>query len=476
MNTLRWWVSLGVTLVVGLSVFSFAGRYHQVLAEWTSGDGLEAARDKVVRFGRWIQVDAPDAERRASIAAALTDRENGTHLAVLDAEGRVLPEFTTPGFPAGDFAVPRGYWTNRSAWQQPFATGIRGAPSTRYATAWFPLGHTQLWPADRQPRFWSVAVLVDAATEKRLSSLGWSMLTRTLGLAAASGILTFLLVGLWTRALGSAAETAEAIAQGTLSLAPLAVPRTDSEVRRLIQAFNGLMERLRQLHGAQERFIADAAHELRTPLTILRGEIQVALRKERDPDRYRVVLQSNLEEVMRLSSMVEALLTLARADGGEGAGTRRAFALETVCRGVVDPLRPVAERKGVELAVETEPGLDATFVGDPQAFHRVFLNLVDNAIRYSESGDTVRIRIAGTASSWRIVVVDEGPGIAPEHLPRLFDRFYRVESARERSTGGAGLGLSIVKALVESAGGTVEVASDVGHGTTFTVVLPRGLS
>lgn len=350
MNKLRWWITLGVTTVVGLSVFSFAGRYYQVTEEWISRDP------------RWEEED-----------------------------------------------------------------------------------------------------------KRRLSSLASSMLIRTVGLALGSGVLTYLMVGLWTRSLAAAADTAERIAHGDLGLQSLDIPRSDSELRRLVLAFNTLMDRLRSLHAAQQRFVADAAHELRTPLTILRGEVQVALRKDRDPDKYRAVLQSNLEEVIRLSNLVEALLTLARIDAHQKPPLPTSVPMATLCREVSAKLLPIAEKKDVRIVVECPPDQDPPLVADPASLHRIVLNLVDNAVRYSSADDTVRIAIQPGPSDLQIQIIDDGPGIAAEHLPHIFDRFYRVESARNRASGGVGLGLAIVKALTEAAGGRIAVTSDVGHGTTFTL-------
>jgi heavy metal sensor kinase len=354
MNKLRWWITLGVTTVVGLSVFSFAGRYYQVTEEWISRDP------------RWEEED-----------------------------------------------------------------------------------------------------------KRRLSSLASSMLIRTVGLALGSGVLTYLMVGLWTRSLAAAADTAERIAHGDLGLQSLDIPRSDSELRRLVLAFNTLMDRLRGLHTAQQRFVADAAHELRTPLTILRGEVQVALRKDRDPEKYRAVLQSNLEEVVRLSNLVEALLTLARIDARQKPPVPTSVAVAPLCHEVSTKLLPIAEKKEVRIVVECPPNLEPTILGDPASLHRIVLNLVDNAVRYSSPDDTVRIVIDPGTTELRLQVIDDGPGIAAEHLPHIFDRFYRVESARNRASGGVGLGLAIVKALTEAAGGSIAVTSNVGHGTTFTLTFPK---
>jgi len=471
MNKLRWWVTLGVTAVVGLSVFSFAGRYHQVTAEWTSRNAIALVQDKTVRFGRWIQIDGSTENFQASIGSALADRAAGVHLAVLDANGHILSTNTTPAFPLPHVSIPSDHLTNPASWLEPHAAWVRDEQNRRFAVAWFPLG-TSRWHTS-PPRYWSLAALWEEEDQRRLASLGSSMFIRTLGLALASGVLTFLLVGLWTRSLGSAADGAERIAHGDLGLQSLDIPRSDSELRRLVLAFNTLMDRLRGLHSAQQRFVADAAHELRTPLTILRGEVQVALRKERGPEKYRAVLVSNLEEVIRLSNLVEALLTLARVDAHQRPPTPTSVPVVPLCQEVSAKLMPIAEKKDVRIVVECPPNTEPTILGDPASLHRIVLNLVDNAVRYSSPDDIVRIVIKPWAADLRLQIIDDGPGIAAEHLPHIFDRFYRVESARNRASGGVGLGLAIVKALTEAVGGRITVASEVGHGTTFTLTFPK---
>ncbi|MGE3309452.1 MAG: sensor histidine kinase [Limisphaerales bacterium] len=470
MNKLRWWTSLGVTTVVGLSVLSFAVRYLQVTADWTSQDTLALARDKTVRLGRWIRVDASTPEFESSIDDALADRAPGWHLAFLDAHGRILTNHTTPAFPLPDFAIPDQHLRDPVSWTEPHAEWARDARGRRYAVAWLPLGSIRV--PTTPPTAWSLAAVGEPTNDHRRATLGSSMLIRSVGLALGSGVLTFLLVGLWTRSLASAADAAERIAQGGLGLQTLDVPRRDSELRRLVLAFNTLMERLRALHAAQQRFIADAAHELRTPLTILRGEVQVALRRDRDPGKYRAVLQSNLEEVIRLSGLVEALLTLARMDARQLPSQGSTIPVTTACREVASKLAPLAESKGVRIEVsepaDPEPRLD----GDPASLHRIVLNLVENAVRYSSPEDTVRIVVQTDPAELRIRVVDEGPGIAPEHLPHIFDRFYRIESARNRASGGTGLGLAIARSLTESLGGRIAVTSELGHGATFTLTFP----
>jgi signal transduction histidine kinase len=210
------------------------------------------------------------------------------------------------------------------------------------------------------------------------------------------------------------------------------------------------------LEGVEQRrqeLISDLTHELRTPLTILRGEIQVALREPGNHPLLIDTLKSSLDESLHLSRLIDSLLTLARADAGTGLGKRAQVDPADPVRRVLERLRPIADERGVTLKFTgadegTRPGLFA----DPAALERILLNLAENAVKHSPAGNPVEVILSVDAGEVRFQVVDRGIGIAPEHLPRIFDRFYRIDAARRRMDGGAGLGLAIVKTLVEAHG------------------------
>ncbi|MCC6232124.1 MAG: HAMP domain-containing protein [Verrucomicrobiales bacterium] len=468
MLSLRARVALGVGLLVVAALVAFASRFYQVTLEWTQQNALELAKDKTIRLGRWVPTDRPEFEEAAR--SAFEDAVQGFHGAVLPASGVFDRRQASRYFPEGDFSVPSTCLTNAEPWREPHASIREAANGERYAAAWYPIGHGPR--LSQPPAGWTVAAVPLADLQRRTTALRGNMIVRILSIAVSITVLAYLLVGLWTRSLTVAAESAEQLSQGELGMRDLAVPRGEGELRRLVLAFNALLERLRQLHAVQQRFVADAAHELRTPLTILRGEIQVALRKERDLGRYQAVLHSNLEEVVRLSRLTDNLLALARADAGEGLHQSSRLCLRAACQSVCEKLGPIAEHAGIRLS--TEGAEQAEIHGDPVAIERIVVNLVENALRHSERGDAVRVQITDSAQVAAIEVVDEGTGIPPEHLPRIFDRFYRVESARTRDSGGAGLGLAMVKALTELHGGRVAVRSDFGAGATFLAEFPKG--
>lgn len=307
------------------------------------------------------------------------------------------------------------------------------------------------------------------ARERRL--LAW-LVTCGAAMLAAGGVAAWHLSRQWLRSISSLEEAARGLGSGELGIRRLFVPSDDAELAALAKAFNHLLDRLEAAHTTQQRFTADASHELRTPLTVLRGEIEVALRKPRSSEEYRDVLVSNKEEIERLSRLTENMLALAHVDVGDAVTQRELVNVSEVCSGVVSRLQSLASEKQITLHHEDTTTEPLSVTGDRFALERVVMNLVENAIRYSPAGEDVCVRVAKKSSQIEIQVIDTGGGIAPEHLPHLFERFYRVDKARSRAHGGSGLGLSIVKALVEAHSGSVSVVSEVGHGSTFTIRLP----
>ena len=274
----------------------------------------------------------------------------------------------------------------------------------------------------------------------------------------------------WGAPLAALGEAAHQLNLGNLSHQRLFASSQTPELAQLATAFNRLLDRVEAVHASQYRFIADASHELRTPLTILRGEIDVALRRPRSPEDYTDVLQSSREEIERLSRLTDNLLTLARADAGEALLRRDSVDIASVASEVCRKLAPLSEQCKVPLICEAL--VPAIVSADEVALAQILLNLGENALRYTPPGESATLRVTRGEREVMVEIIDHGSGIASEHLPHLFERFYRVDKPRSREFGGAGLGLSIVKTLVEAHGGKVEVRSEVGQGSTFTVWLP----
>jgi signal transduction histidine kinase len=224
------------------------------------------------------------------------------------------------------------------------------------------------------------------------------------------------------------------------------------------------------LQAAQQRFVADAAHELGTPLAVLRGEIDLALRRERSAGDYRAALTSCREEMERLSRLSENLLALASADAGQPLIHRAECDAADIARTVHQRFARMAEEKGVAFSIAAPAALPLR--GDAVAIGQILGNLITNALRHTPAGESVTLAAGAAPGTVVYQVTDTGEGIPPAHLPRLFDRFHRVDKSRSREAGGAGLGLAIVKTLVEAHGGGISVESTLGKGSTFTVTLP----
>jgi len=245
---------------------------------------------------------------------------------------------------------------------------------------------------------------------------------------------------------------------------------SDDEVGRLARTFDEMIARLDNAFRRQRQFTADASHELRTPLTAIKGQIDVALQRRRDPAAYRQALQVVNEEVDRMMRLLGSLLTLARADAGQIPLAFEAVSLPDVVGAAVEQVRPAASERGIELQLVSSPAV--TLRADEDLLLQLLLNLLDNAAKYTPAGGQVTVGWNVDAGQVELWVRDTGIGIASEHLPHLFDRFYRVDRARSRAEGGAGLGLAISRWIAEAHGGSISVESAPGRGSTFAVTLP----
>jgi two-component system, OmpR family, sensor kinase len=247
----------------------------------------------------------------------------------------------------------------------------------------------------------------------------------------------------------------------------------DAELASLGSLINTMLGRLETSFDQQARFTADASHELRTPLSVVLANLELALARPRTAESYRETLQTCRRAAQRMAALVDDLLTLARADAGELELRREPFDLGAAAASCVGLLGALADRKGVQLSVAA-PESGAPVFGDPERLGRVVTNLVANAVVYNHPGGRVLVTVGVEEDEAVLAVSDTGVGIADEHLPHVFERFYRVDPARSREPGGSGLGLAICKGVVDAHGGTIAVTSAVGRGTTFTVRLPRG--
>lgn len=252
-------------------------------------------------------------------------------------------------------------------------------------------------------------------------------------------------------------------------------PDANDEVAHLVRVINGMLNRLQQAFDGQERFIADVSHELRTPLSILLGEAQVLGQQNRPLAEYERFVGSVQEEMRRLAQVVNSLLTLARAHAGFALPGVAVLPVNDFVVDSVQRCEPLARQRSVRLVPELsmpelEDHLEPMVEGDAELLSTMLSNLIRNAIRYSPVHGTVEIRVEGGLDHTRIVVSDRGPGIAPEHIGNLFDRFFHVP---KNGSTGSGLGLAIAKAVIELHHGTIQVHNRSGGGSEFVVTLPQ---
>jgi len=265
-------------------------------------------------------------------------------------------------------------------------------------------------------------------------------------------------------------RTAQAVANGDLSQR-LKISSEDRDIQLMVRALNRMFEALETSFQAQKRFTADASHELRLPLTILKGEIEVALRKPREPEEYRELLRQLLDTVGRIQRIVNDLLTLARADAGQMELEQQPVDFSLLVEEVAQQHLVLFDAHRLSLDLDVDDGL--VVLGDAPHLERMLMNLINNAFKHAPAGSTVHVTLRAEDERAHLIVRDEGPGIPKEKQERIFDRFFRADDARARREGeGAGLGLAICHRIVEAHDGLIWVESEPGKGAAFHVVLP----
>lgn len=409
--------------------------------------------------GRPPQLFIPD----ASLAIINSDRslidlnaESGVPAPQLsDAEYAALFEESQPGHPGSE-----GYRVikDKDGKEQLVVFRLVGLPGEQGERSWLVQMGTYTAP------------LLKVVMRQLLTFVGLSLLALAGGLALYLPILRRAL-----KPLNQMVRIVEDTNAGNLSNRFTAASG-QSEIDRLGAAFNGMLERLegsfeaeREAKEQMRRFVADASHELRTPLTSIHGFLEVLLRGAVNrPEQLHAALNSMLGESQRMKKLVEDLLTLAKLDRTPVVQRTQAR-LDKVIAEMEPHLRMLAGDRKVQF--DLQPDLDA--MCDTDKIKQVVLNLFHNAVQHTDPQQgTIAVRLSAHTHRAELEVQDNGPGIAPEHLPHVFERFYRIDASRTRKQGGAGLGLSISQAIVEAHGGTIEVHSEPGQGATFKVTLP----
>jgi len=287
------------------------------------------------------------------------------------------------------------------------------------------------------------------------------------GLAAA--VLGFFTARNSLRPLRQMAETASDISASRLAHR-LEVANAPQELKALAAAFNAMLERLWDSFTRLSDFSSDLAHELRTPINNLMGQTQVVLSRARSAEEYRAVLESNLEEYEQLARMIGDMLFLAKADNAQAPLNAEEIDLRAELDKVAEFYEVLADEAGLKIICEGE----GRVVADHILAQRAIANLLSNAIRHTPPGGEIRAAIVAAGDAMELRVSNPGPGIPPEHLERVFDRFYQADGAREHSDAGTGLGLAIVKSIMRLHGGDASVTSEPGRLTTFTLRFPVG--
>lgn len=345
-----------------------------------------------------------------------------------------------------------------------------GGPPHRYRLA----NGTRVRVASRIHRIEGRQVVVQLAlSEEPLWDEFWNMVS----VFGAGLPITVLLIGLTGYFVaGRALQPLDAMARRAREISAeqlgerLHIENPDDELGHLGVAFNETLARLEKSFEQLRRFTADASHELRTPLTAIRSVGEVALQSAGDATHYRDIIGSMLEEVNRLTRLVESLLTMSKADAGKIQLQHATVGVLELAKESAALLEVLAEEKSQTIIVHGDPSLSVW--ADRLILRQALINLIDNAVKYSPSGGSVEVIVQATGKDVLIQVQDSGPGISAEHAEKVFQRFYRVDRARTRAEGGTGLGLAIVKWAVSVNGGSVELNRGSGPGCTFTICLP----
>jgi heavy metal sensor kinase len=397
--------------------------------------------------------------------ASAVGREVGEHFSAESSERaiRVVSAEGVPIYSSGAADVFPA-WSDSLARDPAYDMSNRAADGQEY------LIRTQQVVADSSKKYFVQVAASLSRNEEILEQLVGVLalaLFLTTAIAVTGG---FLLVRSSLRPLDNIAMRAQKITSRSLH-ERMPVCATGDELQQLSISLNRMIERLEEAFHHISRFSADASHELRTPLTIMRGELETAVQSPTIDAGVRETLGTVLEETVRLSKIVDQLLTMSRLDAGEAFLEVSRFDFSDLVRITVEHMRLLADEKHLALKVEAAEELEVE--GDQSRLQQVIVNLLDNAIKYTPNGGAIGVSVRGEGDKAVLIVTDSGIGISQESQAHIFERFYRADKARSRELGGIGLGLSIVKSIGAAHGGRVRVESAEGRGSTFRFEIPR---
>jgi heavy metal sensor kinase len=454
-----WYVSLlAATLVVSIAlIYLLLARALYVRVDDTLRAVVQIAQTSLAND---LNEGQDEADAARSTAAELASRQ--TLLAVYDGRGRLLAEagredditIALPiieSIPADDDLLQT--IVEADDLDDRHRLAIRRAVIPRFNVEYIIVAGTSLEPTDEE-----------------LESLRGIVASLVPMALIVAGIGGWFLAGRSLSPVVAMADRARQIGVENLSeRLPVANPR--DELGKLAETFNGLLARLEASIVLQRQFMADASHELRTPVTTARTAASVTLQQpRRDEHEYRETMALIEQEMTRLSRIVDDMFTLARADAGSYPVRQTPMYLDEVFDEVVRASRVVASTRQITIADSAVR--PASFTGDEDLIRRLILNILDNAVRYAPSNSAIRIALDRAGDQYVISISDDGPGIPAEVQPRIFERFYRVDAARARPDGGAGLGLALARWIARVHGGDVTLASSSSLGSTFVITLP----
>ena len=449
-SQLVWLFTLAATLLLscGLGVFYWMVVRHAfaednaILADKTTALSADLKEGGLKNFGEELNA------HRAGEYAAYWIR-------VLDSEARTVAET-----PAMDRLLPPDVFPSAQRSTSP----VRAPRDYRIDAKLFSLVAVNEESAGQA---YTIQVAQDRSSDEQLErKLGVLLVVLLAASIFASALIAMTVTKRSLRPLGQMTRSLERIGPTHLNerVAPAGWPR---ELQPLALAFDQMLARLEESFTRLSQFSADLAHELRTPIANIMGEGQVALTRQRTPSEYREVIESTIAECERLSGIVDNLLFVARADAAREPIERKLFDGRAAVEKIAAFYRTIAEDRHVAINCNGQ----GEIYGDPVLFERALSNLVDNALRFTRDGGEIEISITIRDAHSEVTVSDNGCGIAAEHLPRVFDRFYRADSSR--SSDGAGLGLALVKSIVDLHGGSARIESEVNRGTTVVLTFPN---
>ena len=458
-RTLRGRLTLlyGILLALGLAFYA-VGTSVYLLHELRQQQDISLDRDIETVEGLISLSPGGEVELRSEEGEAHADRpERGYMLEIWSADGK--PAYLSEGLDGASLGPALGV-TQKPVDMSPHSYRLQNGARVRVIA--------RLHKIDGRTLLLRLAV-----SEEPLWDEFWDMVS-----VLAIGLpITVLLIGFAGYVVaGKALQPVDEMAQRAKKISAerlserLTIRNPGDELGHLGLAFNETLARLEKSFEQLRRFTADASHELRTPLTAIRSVGEVALQNTGDATYYRDIIGSMLEEVNRLTHLVESLLTMSRADAGQIQLQHTSVEILKLAKESEALLEVLAEEKNQTITVSGDPAL--TVWADRLILRQALINLIDNAVKYSPTGGDIEVRVKAINNDVLIEVQDSGPGISAEHADKVFQRFYRVDKARTRAEGGTGLGLSIVEWAVSAHGGSVELSRAPGPGCTFTIRLP----